>query len=177
MLNAVADSTIAHNDREVVVLVGGPVLLDWLLGHVSAHDGSAPRAAALRAVTNLLSDSACRVVAECSEHRVHHQPTITNASLFFAVYWSMHVYAWWMHMPCCSTTTPLHTAGTASALLGRPGAVPMLLQAVNHPDDDAHALADALLAAIPSATLPLVALLEDVQPTLDLVRVFGPLLC
>ena len=58
MLNAVADSTVAHDDREVVVLVGGSVLLDWLLSHVSAHEASATQAAALRAVINLLSDSA-----------------------------------------------------------------------------------------------------------------------
>lgn len=46
----------------------------------------------------------------------------------------------------------------------------MLLQAVNIADTNAHALADALLAAMPTASLPMVALLEDVQHTLDLVR-------
>lgn len=56
MLHAVADSTAAHDDREVVVLVGGSVLLDWLLGQLSSNDAS--RAAALRAAINLLSDSA-----------------------------------------------------------------------------------------------------------------------
>ncbi len=58
MLNTIADSTAAHDDREVVVLVGGSVLLDWLLNHTArATPGSAAADASLRAVVNLLSDS------------------------------------------------------------------------------------------------------------------------
>lgn len=140
MLNAVADSTDAHDDREVVVLVGGSVLLDWLLGRVSAEEGSGCRNAAVRAVINLLNDS-----------------TYSADALFLTISISF------------ASPASFFTAGTASALLGRPGAIPTLLQAVNHADDDARALADALLAAIPTASLPMVALLEDVQHTLDLV--------
>lgn len=58
MLNAVADGTAAHDDREVLVLVGGSVLLDWLLNHTArATPGSSAADAAIRAVVNLLSDS------------------------------------------------------------------------------------------------------------------------